>query len=214
MDDHGGVVAVPVYAASLASLVVRFRRSRGIERQQLKLLVFAGALPVVAFALSFVWAPLVGEGFVNNAIFVVGFSSLALIPIAVGVAIRRYRLYEIDRIISRTLVYGSLTVVLGAAYVGLVLTGQAVFSSVAGGSNLAIAVSTLVVAALFRPLRSGVQDVVDRRFYRHRYDAQQTLDAFTTRLRHQVELSGLCADLQAVVDETVQPAHVSLWLRE
>jgi hypothetical protein len=214
MDDHGGVVAVPVYAASLASLVVRFRRSRGIERQQLKLLVLAGALPVVAFALSFMWAPLVGEGFVNNAIFVVGFSSLALIPIAVGLAIRRYRLYEIDRLISRTLVYGSLTVVLGAAYVGLVLTGQAVFSSVAGGSNLAIAVSTLVVAALFRPLRSRVQDAVDRRFYRHRYDAQQTLDAFATRLRHQVELSGLCADLQAVVDETVQPAHVSLWLRE
>jgi hypothetical protein len=214
MDNHGGIVAVPVYAASLTSLVVRFRRSRGIERQQLKLLAFAGALPVAAFAISFIWAPLVGEGFVNNAIFITGFTSLALIPVAVGVAIRRYRLYEIDSVISRTLVYGSLTVVLGAAYVGLVLAGQAVFSSFAGGSNLAIAVSTLVVAALFRPVRSRVQNVVDRRFYRHRYDAQQTLDAFSTRLRHQVELSGLCADLQAVVDETVQPRHVSLWLRD
>jgi hypothetical protein len=104
--------------------------------------------------------------------------------------------------------------VLGAAYVGLVLAGQSVFSSFAGGSNFAIAVSTLVVAALFRPLRSRVPHVVDRRFYRHRYDAQQTLDAFATRLRHQVELSGLRADLQAVVDDTVQPAHVSLWLRD
>jgi hypothetical protein len=171
-------------------------------------------VPVVAFALSFTWGALGGEGVVNDAIFITGFSSLALIPIAVGVAIRRYRLYDIDRVISRTLVHGSLTLVLGAAYVGLVLTGQAVFSSVAGGSDLAIAVSTLVVAALSRPFRSRVQQVVDRRFYRHRYDAQQTLDAFATRLRHQVELSGLCADLQAVVDETVQPAHVSLWLRE
>jgi hypothetical protein len=104
--------------------------------------------------------------------------------------------------------------VLGAAYVGLVLAEQAVFSSLAGGSNLAIAVSTLVVAAMFRPLRTRVQHVVDRRFYRHRYDAQQTLDALSTRLRQQLELSGLCADLQAVVDETVQPAHVSLWLRD
>src|SRR5262249_26476088 len=99
LDNHGGMVAVPVYIAALASLVVGLRRARGIERQQLKLLAFAGALPVAAFALSFMWAPLVGAGFVNNAIFVVGFSSLALIPIAVGVAIRRYRLYEIDRVI-------------------------------------------------------------------------------------------------------------------
>ena len=180
----------------------------------MKLLAFAGALPVAAFGLSFAWQVVGGQGLLNDVLFITGFTSLGLIPVAVGVAIRRYRLYEIDRVISRTLVYGSLTVVLGAAYVGLVLAGQAVFSSFAGGSNLAIAVSTLVVAALFRPVRSRVQNVVDRRFYRHRYDAQQTLDAFSTRLRHQVELSGLCADLQAVVDETVQPRHVSLWLRD
>ena len=149
----------------------------------MKLLAFAGALPVAAFALSFLWSSLGGDGFVNDAIFITGFASLALIPIAVGVAIRRYRLYEIDRVISRTLVYGSLTLVLGAAYVGLVLAGQTIFASVAGGSNLAIAASTLVVAALFRPLRSRVQALVDRRFYRHRYDAQQTLAAFASRLR-------------------------------
>ena len=126
----------------------------------------------------------------------------------------RYRLYDIDRVISRTLVYGALTVILGAAYVALVLAGQAVFSSFAGGSNLAIAVSTLVVAALFLPLRSRVQRVVDRRFYRRRYDAQRTLDGFGARLREQVELERLRADLQGVVHETMQPAHVSLWLRQ
>ena len=107
----------------------------------------------------------------------------------------RYRLYDIDRVISRTLVYGALTVVLGAAYVGLVLAGQAVFSSFAGGSNLAIAVSTLVVAALFLPLRSRVQRFVDRRFYRRRYDAQRTLEAFGSRLREQVDLDALRGDL-------------------
>jgi hypothetical protein len=125
----------------------------------------------------------------------------------------RYRLYEVDRVISKTIVYGALTVILGAAYVGLVLAGQAVFSSVAGGSNLAIAVSTLVVAALFLPLRARVQGVVDRRFYRRRYDAQRTLEAFGARLRDEVDLVTLTGELRAVVNATIQPKHVTLWLR-
>jgi hypothetical protein len=134
-------------------------------------------------------------------------------PVAVAIAILRYRLYEIDRIVSRTLVYGSLTVVLGAAYVALVLAGQALFSSFAGGSNLAIAISTLAVAALFLPVRSRVQHFVDRRFYRRRYDAQRTLESFGARLREQVELEGLSSDLVAAVGEALQPAQASLWLR-
>ena len=118
------------------------------------------------------------------------------VPVAVTVAILRYRLFDVDLLISRTLVYGLLTVLLGAAYAGLVLRGQAVFSSFAGGSNLAIAVSTLVVAALFLPLRARVQRFVDRRFYRRRYDAARTLEAFSARLRKEVELDELRADLQ------------------
>jgi hypothetical protein len=138
---------------------------------------------------------------------------MTAIPVAVTVGILRYRLFDVDLLISRTLVYGSLTVLLGLAYAGLVLAGQAVFSSFAGGSNLAIAVSTLVVAALFLPLRSRVQRVVDRRFYRRRYDAARTLEAFASRVRHEVELEGLQEDLQQVVVHTMQPAHVSVWLR-
>ena len=133
--------------------------------------------------------------------------------VMLGISIVRYRLFDVDLLISRTLVYGVLTLLLVAAYVVLVLAGQAVFSSFAGGSNLAIAASTLVVAALFLPLRSRVQRVVDRRFNRRRYDAQRTLDAFGSRLREQVDLETLAGDLRRAVDSTIQPAHVSLWLR-
>jgi hypothetical protein len=139
--------------------------------------------------------------------------TIAVIPVATAIAMFKYRLYEIDRVISRTIVYAALTVILGGAYAGLVLAGQAVFSSFAGGSNLAIAASTLVVAALFLPLRARVQRLVDRRFYRRRYDAQRTLDAFGARLREEIDLGTLTNDLRGVVTETVQPAHVSLWLR-
>jgi hypothetical protein len=214
LNDAGGVVfAPPVFLASLAALAVRFRRSRGLERQQMKWLAFAGAVPMTAFGLSFVLGALVSDGVALDVIFTTGFASLVLIPIAVAVAILRYRLYEIDRVISRTIVYASLTIVLGAAYVGLVLAGQALFSSFAGGGDLAIAVSTLVVAALFLPLRGWVQRFVDRRFYRRRYDAQRTLEAFGARLREQVDLDTLAAELRTAVTETMQPAHASVWLR-
>jgi hypothetical protein len=192
-----------------AALVVRFRRARGIERQQLTVLLGAGAVATVLFVSGAALETLFGSEKLQVATLV----GVFLIPAAIGVAMLRYRLYDIDRVISRTLVYGLLTVMLGAAYAGLVLAGQAVFAPVAGGSDLAIAGSTLVVAALFLPLRARVQRFVDRRFYRRRYDAQRTLEAFGARLREQVELRGLRTDLEAVVHETMQPAHLSLWVR-
>jgi hypothetical protein len=206
----GDSVAPPFFAlAAVASLVVRFRRSRGVERQQLKWLAFAGVVFVVAFAIAGLTQPSV----VSDVFFVLAILALAFIPVAVGIAILRYRLYEIDRVISRTVVYATVTIVLGAAYAGLVLASQALFSSFAGGSDLAIAISTLVVAALFLPVRTRVQRFVDRRFYRRRYDAQQTLEAFGVRLRDQIELDALARDLRGVVGETMQPVHASLWLR-
>jgi hypothetical protein len=209
-----GFVGVLLFGASLiasaVSLVVRFRRARGVERQQLTLLVAAGILATALFLVSWPIESEFGADDLGIAITLIG---ILAIPVAIGVAMLRYRLYEVDRVISKTLVYGSLTVILGVAYAGLVLAGQAVFSSFAGGSDLAIAGSTLVVAALFLPLRARVQRLVDRRFYRRRYDAQRTLDVFGTRLREQVELDELKSDLRRVVRETMQPAHVSLWLR-
>jgi hypothetical protein len=187
------------------SVVVRLWRSRGDERQQLKWMTLAAFLLAAGMVVPSV------VGLANTDVLF----SLAMVqfPLVVGIALFKYRLYDIDRLINRTLVYVALTFVLGAAYVGLVLGGQALFSSFAGGSNLAIAVSTLVVAALFLPVRSRVQGVVDRRFDRRHYDAQRTLEAFGARLRDQVELNALAADLRTVVGETMQPAHVVVWLK-
>jgi hypothetical protein len=202
------VLVLGLLVAILASVVVRFRRSRGDERQQLKWMLVAAA--------ALVGHILVTETFglpdeIVNVLFAL---AVASIPVAAGIAILRYRLYDVDVVIRKTLVYGSLTVLLGLAYVALVLAAQAVFSSFAGGSDLAIAVSTLVVAAFFLPVRSRVQRLVDRRFYRRRYDAQRTLAAFGARLREQTELDALSADVRTVVVETMQPAHVTLWVRE
>jgi hypothetical protein len=208
-----GIVGVFASAiAACACVVVRFRRSRGDEREQLKWFVFAAAALPVGIAVH-----IVAESLAPGALSVIepGFSlATTFLPIAIGIAILKYRLYEIDRIISRTLVYGVLTVVLGAVYIGFVLAGQELFSSFAGGSNLAIAASTLAVAGLFLPARSRVQHFVDRRFYRRRYDAQRTLAAFGSRLRQQVELDGLSEDLLRAVAETMQPVSASLWLND
>lgn len=203
-----GLVAILVGGAAVgaASLVVRYRRGTRDERQQLKLLALACPFTVVCVVAQGIY----GVEPAKSLLWDVG---LTAVPAAVTVAILRYRLFDVDRLISRTLVYGSLTLLLGLAYAGLVLGGQALFSPFAGGSNLAIAVSTLVVAALFLPLRARVQRLVDRRFYRRRYDAQRTLETFGARLRHTTELNGLRTDLAGVVADTMQPAHVSVWLR-
>ncbi len=198
-----------VLLVSLASVVVRFRGSRGIERQQLKWVASAVGTTVTMWLIAF------GTSYDNsNSLMWVAWSlSLCAVPVSIGVAVRRYRLYDLDRVISRALVYGVLSLILGAAYAGMVLAGQTISSRFAGGSNLAIAVSTLLVAALFMPARSRVQRLVDRRFYRRRYDAQRTLEGFGARLREQVDLETLGADLALAVEETIQPLHVSLWLR-
>jgi hypothetical protein len=206
----GWSLMIAAMFAGAGSMVHRYRRSKGIERQQVKLFTCAAvAFPLAAIAANvFESTPIVG-GLANQ---LAGLTSV-LLPVATAIAVLRYRLYDIDRIVSRTIVFGVLTVLLGGAYVGLVLVGQALFSSFAGGSHLAIAGSTLVVAALFLPLRARIQRIVDQRFNRRRYDAQRTLEAFGARLREQIDLETLRSDLGSVVEDTMQPRHVSLWLR-
>jgi hypothetical protein len=211
--DLGGMAVLPTAMAGMVALGARFRRSGPEARQQIKWL----------FLLAAVFAPLtpllvllsetdvrVGGVVIADVLFEI---PLVAIPVCVGVAILRYRLYDIDVVINRTLVYTALTAILAAAYFGCVLLFQLALSPVTEESGLAVAGSTLAVAALFRPARARIQAAVDQRFYRRRYDAQRTLDAFTGRLRDELDLDTLGADVRAVVRETVQPSHVSLWLR-
>jgi hypothetical protein len=197
---------------AVVSLVVRFRRSRGAERQQIKW--FASA-SVLTFAFVFVWNGLLdAESALLQATFaVLSVVLVPAIPVATGIAILRYRLYDIDRLINRALVYGTLTALLVLIYVGAVVAMQEVFRTLAGGEfQLAVVASTLAIAALFGPLRRRVQEFIDRRFYRGKYDAAKTLAAFNAHLREETDLDALGAGLVRVVKETLQPAHASLWL--
>jgi hypothetical protein len=203
-----------LYGAAVLSLFVRLLRSRGVERQQLKWFAYA----VAAFALGIVllsiisvidvppWFERAGEAYFTVA--GLGY------PIAIGIAILRYRLYDIDILINRTLVYGLLTVTLALVYIGGVVGLQSVFRVFTGQeSTLAVVASTLVIAALFRPLRRRIQSLVDRRFYRSKYDARKTLEAFGARLRDETDLDALGKDLVGVARSTMQPEHVGLWIR-
>jgi hypothetical protein len=202
-----GAAVVPALIGSVAAVIVRFRRSSGEERQQLKWLTYGGTIAAAVLLVA-------GTAFDEKAGAGVAMAAaLASIPLWIGIAILRHRLYDIDVVINRTLVYAVLTATLAAAYLGSVLLLQVVLRPLTEESNLAIAGSTLAVAALFRPARTRIQAAVDRRFYRRRYDAARTLEHFGARLRDQVALDSLSAELRAVVAETMQPSHVSLWLR-
>jgi hypothetical protein len=223
----GAITAVTVAAASVIfvafalsalSLVVRYRRAIGVERQQLKWFALAAVVAaafLVGQLLGFVGQllgldRLVGETFLN----LLNAAINTALYLAVGIAILRYRLYDIDVLINRALVYGSLTIFLAATYVGGVVGLQAVFRTLSGQeSTIAVVASTLVIAALFGPLRGRVQGFVDRRFYRSKYDAAKTLEAFGSRLREETDLDALSGDLVGVARRSLQPEHVSLWLR-
>jgi hypothetical protein len=193
--------------AAVVSVVLRFRRSQGVERQQLKWFTFAVAL-VIPCQLATDYL------FPNSHFGAVIFGlAVAFVPIAAGMAILRYRLYDIDRLINRTLVYGLLTALLGVVYAGCVFGLRQLLSPVSGESSLAVAGSTLVVAALFQRARHRIQAVVDRRFNRRRYDAAKLVEGFSGRLRDETDLDTLTTELLVVVDQTMQPTAVSLWLR-
>jgi hypothetical protein len=201
---------------AVASVVVRFRRSRGVERQQMKWFTYVIVVLIGGSVLTGGLSDLTGVGWLAKISFVLSIIGLMCLPIAVGIAVLKYRLYEIDLIINRTLVYGPLTATLALVYFGGVATTQLVFRALTGQEQqpqLAIVASTLVIAALFNPLRRRIQSFIDRRFYRNKYDARKTLEAFSARLRNETNLQALSGELTKVVSETMQPEHVSLWLR-
>ena len=209
------VMAPLLYTAVAASLIVRLRRAGGVERQQIKWLAYGAAAFAAGIVLLIIplatetprWVEWGGE-----AVFTL---AGAAVPISMGVAILRYRLYDIDLIINRTLVYGTLTATLAAVYFGSVVGLQRLLSPMTGeGNQLSIVASTLLIAALFGPLRRRVQGFIDRGFYRNKYDATKTLAALSAKLRGEIDLNELAGDLTGVIRETMRPAHVSLWLRE
>ena len=201
---------VVVGLLSVASLVVRFRRSRGVERQQIKWVVYTAVL-FISWAILGQLLPVRLPPIVDEVLFIV---SLQGLWVAIAVAVLRYRLFDIDVIVNRTLVYGVLTALLALVYLGGVAASQAIFRALTGGeSQLAVVVSTLAIAALFNPLRRRIQLFIDRRFYRNKYDAKETLEAFSATLRDETDLEALSDDLVGVVRKTMQPAHASLWLR-
>ena len=206
----GAILASASMVASAVSLIVRMRRAGRAERQQIKWLAYGGALVVgsvfASGVIATIWSPDVGIALISLG--------LLGLPIFTGVAIARYRLYDIDVVINRTLVYGSLTATLVALYFGGIVVLQRLFVALTGQqSTLAVVASTLLIAALFSPLRRRIQGFIDRRFYRRKYDARKTLEAFSARLRDETDLEALNNALAGVVSETLQPAHVSLWLR-
>ena len=216
LAGFGFVLLLLCFLASVAALFARLIQARGVERQQIKWFAYAAAVMGAGPLMMF----LLGGGYsaLAELMWYLGFFAsilgFAFLPVATAIGILKYRLYEIDRVINRTLVYGSLTAALASIYFGAVILLQRVFVVLTGEkSTLAVVASTLVIAALFNPLRRRIQSFIDRRFYRRKYDARKTLEAFSAQLRNETDLEALSDDLVGAVRETMQPAHVSLWLR-
>ena len=202
-----------LFVAAVSTLGLRLRRSRGIEHQQIKWPAYTAVIAAGSSFLEYTVSDAMGLRWLEWAGYVVSLAALVCFPISIGIAIVRYRLYEIDTLINRTLVYALLTAILAAVYFGAVVLLQRVFVALTGQqSTLAVVASTLLIAALFTPLRRRIQAFIDRRFYRRKYDARKTLEAFSSKLRNETDLKALSDDLAGVVRETMQPAHVSLWL--
>jgi hypothetical protein len=201
-------------AAALA-VFIRLRRALGVERQQIKWFTYAAVASVSVTILAYIVPGVIDTPtWLQRVGFALNIATIPALPVAIGIAILRYRLYDIDVVISRTLVYGSLTAILVALYFGVIVVLQRAFVALTGErSTLAVVTSTLLIAALFNPLRHRIQSFIDRRFYRSKYDARKTLESFSGKLRDETDLDALSNDLVGVVRETMQPAHVSLWLR-
>ena len=203
--------------AAASSVFMRLRRAKGVERQQIKWFAYAAAATVMGLVLAYVIPDVIDVPLWFERIgYAILLSLIPAMPISIGIAILKYRLYDIDIIINRTLVYGSLTVTLALVYFGVVTATQALFRTLTGQQELpqlVVVASTLLIAALFNPLRRRIQSFIDRSFYRRKYDAAKTLEGFSKKLRDETDLDALRGDLEGVVRETMQPAHVSLWLR-
>jgi hypothetical protein len=201
---------VPLFltaAAAVASIIGRFRKASGVERQQIKWYAFGAGLAAVGMVVG-------GTLQQYKAAQVMFILAIQFIPISVAIAVLRYRLYDIDLVINRALVYGVTVAIVGAGFVAAALFLQTLLRPITAGSDVAIAASTLATVAAFQPLRRWVQAAIDQRFYRHRYDAARTLDAFAARLRDEVDLDAVRGDLLVAIDSTVRPTHAAVWLRE
>jgi hypothetical protein len=200
--------AAPALLLVIVGLVLRYRRGDAVEREQIKWFAYPASVAAVALAIG-----LPDVGLISDAAWTIALSAMSLVPVAIAIAILRHRLFDIDVIINRTLVYGALSVLLAAVYIGSVLLLQELLRPLAPDSGLAVAASTLAVVALFQPLRRRIQAVVDRRFYRSRYDASKVVAGFMTRLRDEVELDHLTDELAGSISAALRPASISVWLR-
>jgi hypothetical protein len=206
------ITAPIVFVGATAAVIVRYRRGSSVVRHQVKWLAAVAAVSALAFPLAFA-LPVLADGIVVTAIWLVAFSSLAALPVAIGVAVVRYRLYEIDRLISRTIGWAILTAVLAGVLVGGIVALQAILAPFANESSIAVAASTLVALALFQPLQRRVQRAVDRRFDRARYDGQRTADQFAHRLRSETDMTAVLGDLSRTTGASVAPTTLGVWIR-